>query len=113
MSFSVLRWLPIGSHDAMLSADPGPTHGAVASTSGCQSVGHRIQIVGISDEQVLDYTVHDDGVGWTLVSSQQQRASRLPRRTVCAACSERTWPLASGRCDGCKVKTRTTPETRA
>jgi hypothetical protein len=33
-----------------------------------------VKIVGISDEQVLDYTVHDDGVSWTLVSSKQQRA---------------------------------------
>ncbi|KRE27403.1 cyclase [Mycobacterium sp. Soil538] len=33
-----------------------------------------VKIVGISDEQVLDYSVHDDGVSWTLVSSTQQRA---------------------------------------
>lgn len=33
-----------------------------------------VKIVGINDEQVLDYTVHDDGVSWTLVSSKQQRA---------------------------------------
>lgn len=33
-----------------------------------------VKIVGVSDEQVLDYTVHDDGVSWTLVSSKQQRA---------------------------------------
>jgi hypothetical protein len=33
-----------------------------------------VKTVGISDEQVLDYTVHDDGVSWTLVSSKQQRA---------------------------------------
>ncbi|ORW05910.1 SRPBCC family protein [Mycobacterium kyorinense] len=33
-----------------------------------------VKIVGISDEQVLDYTVHDDGVSWTLASSKQQRA---------------------------------------
>ena len=35
-----------------------------------------VKIVGISDEQVLDYSVHDDGVSWTLVSSKQQRAQR-------------------------------------
>ena len=35
-----------------------------------------VKIVGVSDEQVLDYTVHDDGVSWTLVSSKQQRAQR-------------------------------------
>ena len=33
-----------------------------------------VKVVGVSDEQVLDYTVHDDGVSWTLVSSKQQRA---------------------------------------
>jgi ribosome-associated toxin RatA of RatAB toxin-antitoxin module len=33
-----------------------------------------VKIVGVSDEQVLDYSVHDDGVGWTLVSAKQQRA---------------------------------------
>jgi ribosome-associated toxin RatA of RatAB toxin-antitoxin module len=33
-----------------------------------------VKIVGISDEQVLDYTVHDDGVSWTLASAKQQRA---------------------------------------
>jgi ribosome-associated toxin RatA of RatAB toxin-antitoxin module len=33
-----------------------------------------VKIVGVSDEQVLDYTVHDDGVSWTLASSKQQRA---------------------------------------
>jgi ribosome-associated toxin RatA of RatAB toxin-antitoxin module len=32
-----------------------------------------VKIVGVSDEQVLDYTVYDDGVGWTLVSAKQQR----------------------------------------
>jgi Polyketide cyclase / dehydrase and lipid transport len=33
-----------------------------------------VKIVGITDEQVLNYSVYDDGVGWTLVSSKQQRA---------------------------------------
>jgi Polyketide cyclase / dehydrase and lipid transport len=33
-----------------------------------------VKIVGITDEQVLEYSVHDDGVSWTLVSSKQQRA---------------------------------------
>jgi hypothetical protein len=33
-----------------------------------------VKIVGVSDEQVVDYSVHDDGVSWTLVSSKQQRA---------------------------------------
>jgi len=35
-----------------------------------------VRIVGVSDEQVLDYSVHDDGVGWTLVSAKQQRAQQ-------------------------------------
>jgi hypothetical protein len=33
-----------------------------------------VKVVGVSDDQVLDYTIHDDGVSWTLVSSKQQRA---------------------------------------
>jgi uncharacterized protein YndB with AHSA1/START domain len=33
-----------------------------------------VKIVGVADEQVLDYSIHDDGVSWTLVSSKQQRA---------------------------------------
>ena len=33
-----------------------------------------VKIVGISDEQVLAYSVHDDGVSWTLVNAKQQRA---------------------------------------
>ncbi|HUH67971.1 MAG TPA: SRPBCC family protein [Mycobacterium sp.] len=33
-----------------------------------------VKIVGVSDEQVLAYSVHDDGVSWTLVRAKQQRA---------------------------------------
>ncbi|MGO9926143.1 MAG: SRPBCC family protein [Mycobacterium sp.] len=33
-----------------------------------------VKIVGVSDEQVLAYSVHDDGVSWTLLSANQQRA---------------------------------------
>src|SRR5271167_5196706 len=33
-----------------------------------------VKIVGVSDEQVLAYSVHDDGVSWKLVSAKQQRA---------------------------------------
>jgi Polyketide cyclase / dehydrase and lipid transport len=33
-----------------------------------------VKIMGVTDEQVLDYSVHDDGVSWTLVSAKQQRA---------------------------------------
>ncbi len=32
-----------------------------------------VKIVGISDEQVLAYTMHDDGVSWTLETAKQQR----------------------------------------
>ncbi|AXO23415.1 SRPBCC family protein [Mycobacterium avium] len=35
-----------------------------------------VKLVGISDEQELAYTIYDDGVGWTLVSSKQQRAQQ-------------------------------------
>ncbi|OBI40249.1 cyclase [Mycobacterium kyorinense] len=33
-----------------------------------------VRVVGVSDEQVLAYTVQDNGVSWTLVSAKQQRA---------------------------------------
>ena len=33
-----------------------------------------VKLVGLSDEQELAYTVHEDGVSWTLNSSKQQRA---------------------------------------
>jgi uncharacterized membrane protein len=33
-----------------------------------------VKVAGVSDEQVLAYSVHDDGVSWTLVSAKQQRA---------------------------------------
>lgn len=33
-----------------------------------------VKLVGLSDEQELAYTVHDDGVSWTLLRSKQQRA---------------------------------------
>jgi ribosome-associated toxin RatA of RatAB toxin-antitoxin module len=32
-----------------------------------------VKVVGVRDEQVLAYTIHDDGVSWTLVSAKQQR----------------------------------------
>jgi hypothetical protein len=32
-----------------------------------------VKIVGVSDEQVLAYTVLDDGVSWTLVSAKRRR----------------------------------------
>lgn len=33
-----------------------------------------VKVAGVSDEQVLAYSVHDDGVSWELVSAGQQRA---------------------------------------
>ena len=33
-----------------------------------------VKIVGVSDEQELAYSVHPDGVSWTLISAQQQKA---------------------------------------
>lgn len=33
-----------------------------------------VKLVGVSDEQELAYTVHDDGVSWTLLNAKQQRA---------------------------------------
>jgi len=41
-----------------------------------------IKIVGISDEQVLAYTVHDDGVSWTLVSSARKQRAQDARYTL-------------------------------
>ncbi|BBX47124.1 SRPBCC family protein [Mycobacterium cookii] len=35
-----------------------------------------VKVAGISDEQELDYTVHDDGVSWTLAKSKQQRGQQ-------------------------------------
>jgi hypothetical protein len=35
-----------------------------------------VKIVGVTDEQVLAYSVHDDGVSWNLVSGKQQRAQQ-------------------------------------
>jgi ribosome-associated toxin RatA of RatAB toxin-antitoxin module len=35
-----------------------------------------VKIVGVTDEQVLDYTVQDDGVSWTLESAKQQRGQQ-------------------------------------
>jgi hypothetical protein len=33
-----------------------------------------VKVVGVNDDQVLDYVIDDDGVSWTLVESKQQRA---------------------------------------
>ncbi|MBY0287792.1 MAG: SRPBCC family protein [Mycobacteriaceae bacterium] len=60
-------------------ADWSPTHQKVEvlerDAEGRPSKSRQVvKIIGITDEQVLNYTVYDDGVGWTLVSSKQQRA---------------------------------------
>jgi ribosome-associated toxin RatA of RatAB toxin-antitoxin module len=34
----------------------------------------KVKTVGITDEQVIEYTWHDDGVSWQLVSAKQQRS---------------------------------------
>ncbi|MCW2691284.1 MAG: cyclase/dehydrase [Mycobacterium sp.] len=34
----------------------------------------KVKTVGITDEQVLEYTYYDDGLSWTLVSAGQQRS---------------------------------------
>ena len=34
----------------------------------------KVKTVGITDEQVLEYAYHDDGMSWTLVSAKQQRS---------------------------------------
>lgn len=39
-----------------------------------------VKIVGVSDEQILDFQVFDDGVGWTLVESTQQKAQEARYR---------------------------------
>jgi hypothetical protein len=39
-----------------------------------------VKIVGVTDEQVLAYSVHNDGVSWTLVSAKQQRAQEARYR---------------------------------
>lgn len=33
-----------------------------------------VKLVGFTEQQVLAYTVHDDGVSWTLVEAKQQKA---------------------------------------
>lgn len=34
----------------------------------------KVKTIGITDEQVIEYTFHDDGFSWTLVSANQQRS---------------------------------------
>ena len=59
--------------------DWSPIHRKV-EVLGRDAAGHPstskevVRVLGITDELVLDYTVYDDGVGSTLVSSNQQRA---------------------------------------
>jgi hypothetical protein len=37
-------------------------------------VKSKVKNVGITDEQVVEYTWRDNGVSWTLVSAKQQRS---------------------------------------
>jgi ribosome-associated toxin RatA of RatAB toxin-antitoxin module len=41
-----------------------------------------VKIVGVRDEQVLAYSVHDDGVSWTLVSATKQQRAQEGRYTL-------------------------------
>jgi uncharacterized membrane protein len=34
----------------------------------------KVKTVGITDEQVIEFTYHDDGYSWSLVSANQQRS---------------------------------------
>ena len=34
----------------------------------------KVKTVGITDEQVIEFTYHDDGYSWSLVSASQQRS---------------------------------------
>jgi hypothetical protein len=44
-----------------------------------------VKVVLISDEQVLDYAVHDDGASWTLVSPKHQRPEGHGQRQTAQA----------------------------
>jgi len=61
---SLIEWSPAHKKVEVLERDD---HGRPTKSR------QVIKIVGITDEQVLDYSVHDDGVSWTLVSAKQQR----------------------------------------
>ena len=62
---SLAEWSPIHSKAEVIERD----------AEGRPKLSRQVvRIVGISDEQVLDYSMHDDGVSWTLVSSKQLRA---------------------------------------
>ena len=62
---SLTEWSPAHQKVEVLERDD---HGRPSKSR------QMVKIVGITDEQVLDYSVHEDGVSWTLVSSKQQRA---------------------------------------
>jgi len=62
---SLTEWSPAHRKVDILARDD---HGRPSKSR------QAIKIAGISDEQVLAYTVLDDGVSWTLVSGKQQRA---------------------------------------
>ncbi len=62
---SLTEWSPAHQQVEVLERDD---HGRPSKSR------QMVKIVGITDEQVLDYSVHEDGVSWTLVSGRQQRA---------------------------------------
>lgn len=62
---SLTEWSPAHQQVEVLERDD---HGRPSKSR------QMVKIVGITDEQVLDYSVHEDGVSWTLVSARQQRA---------------------------------------
>jgi ribosome-associated toxin RatA of RatAB toxin-antitoxin module len=62
---SLAEWSPVHSEAEVLERDE----------EGRPKLSRQVvKIVGIRDEQVLDYSTHEDGVSWTLVSSKQLRA---------------------------------------
>jgi ribosome-associated toxin RatA of RatAB toxin-antitoxin module len=61
---SLIEWSPAHKKVEVLERDD---HGRPTKSR------QVVKIVGITDEQVLDYSVHEDGVSWTLVSAKQQR----------------------------------------
>ena len=62
---SLTQWSPAHQEIEILERD------AEGRPSKARQV---VRIVGVSDEQVLGYTVEDGRVSWTLIGSNQQRA---------------------------------------
>jgi ribosome-associated toxin RatA of RatAB toxin-antitoxin module len=62
---SVPKWSPVHQKVEILERDDQGR-----ATKSRQVV----KVVGIADEQVLAYSIHDDGVSWTLINAKLQRA---------------------------------------